>query len=138
MLSSGLLHMIAKSLILWAAIIPLAIANGAFRDAVLVPRLGPAGARFASGLMLSALILALAVISVPWIGRGSAHQYWSIGAVWLVFTVAFEFVFGRFVAKKPWPELIRAYTFENGDIWPLVLVIVAAAPYLAARVRGMI
>ena len=47
-------------------------------------------------------------------------------------TVAFEFFFGRVVAKKSWQELLRAYRFENGDIWPLVLMAVTVSPVAAA------
>ena len=54
---------------------------------------------------------------------------------WLALTIAFEFAFGRLVAKRSWDELFQSYRFEGGDLWPVVLVIVAIAPLLAAKLR---
>jgi hypothetical protein len=60
----------------------------------------------------------------------------ALGGVWLVLTVAFEFVFGRLVMGKSWSALLGAYTFEGGNLWPLVLAVVLLAPPLAAHVIG--
>jgi hypothetical protein len=53
-------------------------------------------------------------------------------------TVLFEFLFGRFVAGKSWEELLQAYNILTGNLWLLVLVVIAVSPYLAARVRGLV
>ncbi len=124
-----------KILLLWAAIIPMAIANGIFRDTVLVRMLGQKRARTFSGLTLCAVILAWAFLTIPWIQLPEPLHYAGVGLVWLTLTVAFEFLFGRFVARKPWPELLRAYRFEDGDIWPLVLAVVALSPSVTAALR---
>ena len=52
-------------------------------------------------------------------------------------TLVFEFSFGRLAQHKTWAELMEAYTFKGGNIWPLVLVATFIAPWLAARVRGL-
>jgi hypothetical protein len=52
--------------------------------------------------------------------------------------VAFEFTFGRLVQGKPWPQLLEAYTFKDGNIWPLVLLVTTLAPWIAARLRKWI
>nr|MBP9944668.1 hypothetical protein [Desulfomicrobium sp.] len=122
-------------LLLWAAIIPMAIANGIFRDAVLVRSLGQKRARTVSGLSLSAVILAWTILTITWVPLPGLMQYAGVGLLWLTLTVAFEFFFGRVVAKKSWQELLRAYRFENGDIWPLVLMAVAVSPVAAALLR---
>jgi hypothetical protein len=127
--------MLIKTLLLWAAIIPMAIANGILRDTVLVRACGPKRARTVSGLSLSAVILAWTFLTTPWLGLPGLRHHAGIGLLWLALTVAFEFLFGRFVARKSWPELLRAYRFEDGDIWPLVLAVVALAPLAAAATR---
>ena len=124
-----------KILLLWAAIIPMAIANGIFRDTVLVRMLGQKRARTFSGLTLSAVILAWTFLTIPWISLPAITNYAGVGLLWLALTVAFEFLFGRLVARKSWPELLRAYRFKDGDIWPLVLAVVALAPLAAAAAR---
>ena len=127
--------MTIRILLLWAAIIPMAIANGILRDAVLVRSLGQKRARTVSGLSLSAVILAWTILTITWVPLPSLVQYAGVGLLWLTLTVAFEFFFGRVVAKKSWQELLRAYRFENGDIWPLVLMAVTVSPVAAAALR---
>ena len=127
--------MTIRILLLWAAIIPMAIANGMFRDTVLVRMFGQKRARTFSGLSLSAVILAWTILTIPWIPLPGLMHYAGVGFLWLALTVVFEFLFGRFVARKSWQELLRAYRFENGDIWPLVLMTVAVSPVAAALLR---
>ena len=127
--------MTIRILLLWAAIIPMAIANGMFRDTVLVRMFGQKRARTFSGLSLSAVILAWTILTIPWIPLPGLMHYAGVGLAWLTLTVAFEFLFGRFAARKTWPELLRAYRFEDGDIWPLVLAVVALSPSVAAALR---
>lgn len=127
--------MTIRILLLWAAIIPMAIANGIFRDTVLVRSLGQKKSRTVSGLSLSAGILAWTILTIPWIPLPGLMQYAGVGLLWLTLTVAFEFLFGRVVTKKSWQELLRAYRFENGDIWPLVLMAVTVSPVAAAALR---
>jgi hypothetical protein len=54
-----------------------------------------------------------------------------------VLTVAFEFGFGHFIAHKPWSELRADYNVLRGRVWILVLITISAAPYIAARLRGL-
>ena len=65
-------------------------------------------------------------------GSFTASQGLYIGVLWLGLTLAFEFTFGRFVQHKSWIELLEAYAFKEGNLWPLVLVVVLLAPLAAA------
>jgi hypothetical protein len=40
------------------------------------------------------------------------------------------------VQHKTWEELWAAYTFADGNLWPLVLVVVLLAPPVMAAWRG--
>lgn len=122
----------------WALILVGAIANGALREAVLVPLWGRPTALVASGLLLSAVVLAVAIVLARWMrlpSRPSAATV-AAGVLWLGLTLAFEFGFGRGVQGRSWSELLQAYSFEGGNLWPLVLLITLAAPSVAAWVRG--
>jgi len=129
--------MFYKVLLLWMAIIPLAIGNGIVREKLLNPRLPPAAARALSGVFLMLLILGFSLLSMPWIGPQQGSRWIDMGALWCAWTLVFEFGFGRFVARKTWRELFKAYTFKGGELWPLVLVVVFLAPWLAASLRGL-
>lgn len=127
-----------KALVVWLGILILAVANGVLREAVLLPVLGKPEALILSGILLSVLILAVAYLALPWFGRMPAARYFAIGLGWLCLTLVFEFTFGRLAQGKPWPELLEAYAFRDGNLWPVVLLITAAAPYIAARIRGWV
>jgi hypothetical protein len=64
--------------------------------------------------------------------------YLLIGILWLILTLVFEFGFGHFLQHKTWPQLLKAYTFQEGNLWPLVLIVTTLAPLLAAYLRGLL
>ena len=87
-----------------------------------------------------------------WMKELSAHQVSSLTAVILFYlytwilvkkwplessrqamTVAFEFLFGHYVANHPLSRLIQDYDLLSGRLWTLVLLAVAAAPYLVYK-----
>ena len=126
-----------RALIIWFALLVVAVVNGAFREALLIPRFGSQAGHIVSTLMLSAAILIVTYLAVPWIQPGSLRGTIAIGVAWLVLTLAFEFGFGR-VRGKAWAELLVDYDVFKGQIWVLVLITTAVAPYLAARARGLL
>ena len=58
----------AKALTIWFVVLVMAIANGTLREAVLIPVLGGVPGLILSGVLLSALILAVVYFSLPWFG----------------------------------------------------------------------
>lgn len=129
-------HALLKSVVVWLAILLVAILNGALRDAALVSLLGPTVARFLSGIILCAVILAAAGLTARWFGTLSPGSRWYIGALWLVLTLAFELTVG-YAQHQSWQKLLDAYTFQGGNLWPLVLVTTFIAPWAGARIRGV-
>jgi len=127
-----------KGGVLWLVILALAILNGAMREKLLVPFLGSYPGLFLSGTILSLCIFIVAYFAAAWYGRLTSRQWLLLGLFWLLLTVVFEFSFGRFVLHKTWVELFAAYSFRGGNIWPVVLVVTGTAPWIAARIRGLI
>ncbi len=130
------LEMAFKALAVWLGILLLAIANGVLREAVLVPAFGHRVGLMLSGILLSGLIFLTAYLMLPWMGRTRVASYLAIGMGWLCLTLVFEFSFGRIVQGVPWSKLLQAYRFKDGNLWPVVLLLTAAAPYAAAKWRG--
>lgn len=124
---------IVKALLIWLVILGVAFLNGGLRELVLAPSLGMAYALVLSGVILSVCILAIAVAAVPRLGPMATHEAFGIGVFWLLLTLLFEFGFGRLVQHKPWRELLEAYTFAGGNVWPIVLLVVVLAPVIARR-----
>jgi hypothetical protein len=125
-----------KATAVWLVILVCAVLNGGLREALLVPSLGEPIALVVSGVLLSVAIVAVSLLLVPRLGRLSTSQCLYVGLLWLCLTLIFEFGFGRLVQHQSWQQLVEAYTFKDGNTWPVVLVVVFVAPLLAVRVRG--
>jgi hypothetical protein len=124
-----------KGIPVWCAILVLAFANAGLREVVLIPRFGSVRSLAASGLVLSALVLAIAYVSLPWLGAVGTRELLAIGLGWLALTLAFDILLGIAQGERLRRQL-DAYLFKRGNLWPLVLLVTASAPYLAAKLRG--
>ena len=120
----------------WLVILALAFANGAFRELLLVPRLGNPWALLLSGLLLCGCVVLVAGWSLGRLPVATTRQALGVGALWLALTLAFEFGFGRLVQGKSWGELLGAYTFAHGNLWPLVLLVILLGPAAAHRLKA--
>ena len=119
----------------WLFILALAAANGALREAVLVPSLGRTGGLLLSGVLLSLIVVIVACFLVRARRGLTVSQGFGIGVFWLVLTLAFELGFGLF-QHKSWADLLGAYTFEDGNLWPVVLLATLLAPPTAALLQA--
>ena len=129
--------LLLMSLLAWLIILGLAIANGALRETVLIPSLGKPSGLVLSGVLLSSLVALVAYGLVRVKQDVTVSQGLLIGILWLSLTLAFEFAFGRYVQHKSWTELLDAYAFKDGNIWPVVLVVTLLAPSVAALFHAM-
>lgn len=128
------LELLTKSVVVWAGILVIAMANGIVRELILVPALGQLSGFIISGLTLSALIVYSAYLALPWLGTRNRSALVVIGLSWLVLTLVFEFSFGLLQGKSL-STLLYSYRFKSGNIWPVVLLITVAAPLIAAKIR---
>jgi len=129
--------LVVKAVVVWLVILGLAFANAALREAVLVPWIGKVRGLTLSGVILSALVLAVAYLSLPWIGAVRVIELLAIGMGWLVFTLSFDLLMGALQGERI-RQQFDAYLFKRGNLWPVVLLITASAPWLAAKFRGWI
>ena len=130
-----MVNVLGRSTVIWFAILAIAIANGAFRQGFLIPRLGDAVGHVVSTMLLSAAVVAVAFLTISWIRPGGTPGAWGIGAYWLALTLAFEFLAGHYLFGTPWPVLLSDYNVLEGRIWPLVLLTTLVAPAVAARIK---
>jgi len=129
--------MATRAFLTWVVLLIGAVANGAFRETFLMPRLGLTRAQAISTLMLCAFIIVLGWVALPGIGPESMLQAAAIGAGWLVLTLAFEFLAGHYLFGKDWSVLMEDYDVRAGRIWVLVLLVTMVTPILTFMQRGM-
>jgi hypothetical protein len=125
-----------KYALAWLAMPIIGIINGTIRQYGYRQALGELRAHqvsTVSGIILFGIcIWAL----TRWWKIQSSAQAIAIGGMWLVLTVAFEFLFGHYVMKHPWSRLLHDYNILEGRIWLLVLLWVTAAPYVFYRLSN--
>lgn len=130
--------MLWRAITVWFGILVLASANGGARQAWLIPRLGEPAARAVSTLVLCALVFLVTWLTISWIHPASTQDAFTIGALWLVLTLAFEFLAGHYLFRQPWEALLEDYDVTRGRIWILALVFVLLTPWLTARLKGLL
>ncbi len=114
----------------------IAILNGAVRELWLVDQFGELRAhQLSSATGIGLLGIYMWAIVRNW-RPGSAVTAITVGLIWLVMTVAFEFLFGFYVRGLPWSQLFHDYNLFAGRVWVLVLAWVAVAPYLFYRLQN--
>src|SRR3989344_5457198 len=132
-----MLGLLLKTVAIWFVILVAAIANAAIREKLLVPAFGSGIALPVSGLLLTVFIFLIAYAFVPLFGGRKNKTYLAIGAVWFFLTLAFEFVFGHFVAGKPWHEILRVFDVSKGDLFVVALCATLVAPWVTAKLRRL-
>jgi hypothetical protein len=126
-----------RAFAVWLVIVVVAMINGGIRQAFISPRTGDTAAHAISTVTLCVAILVLCWISIGWMRPTTARDAWRIGALWVMLTVAFEFLAGHYVFGSPWHRLVADYNIFRGRIWVLVLITTATAPWLVARSRNL-
>jgi len=132
-----ILWLVVKAVIVWLVILGLAFANAALREAVLVPWIGKVRGLTLSGAILSALVLGVAYLTLPWIGAMRVIELFAVGIGWLVFTLSFDLLMGAIQGERI-RQQFDAYLFKRGNLWPVVLLVTAGAPWVAAKLRGWV
>lgn len=122
--------------IAWLGLVALAILNGWVREKIYAPSMSERPAHQVStalGLLIFSgyLFVLTGIWPIP-----SAGQALSIGAFWLLMTLAFEFLFGHYVMGHSWSRLLHDYNLLAGRVWLLVLIWTVVAPYLFFRLRS--
>ena len=122
-----------KILKAWLIILPFMIANGIFRELVVK--------QFVSSQVAEAVSVALGIVILvvltrfllrPLAGKSTA-QLIRASITLVLLTVTFEFLFGHYVDRKSWSDLLANYELWNGRLWPIGLATIAFVPFLWGR-----
>lgn len=130
--------MFARAIVVWFAVLLLAIVNGGAREAWLIPRWGDQIGRVSSTIILCGLVFVVTWLTIGWIRPASSGDALRVGILWAVLTLAFEFLAGHYAFGKPWGVLLEDYDLRRGRIWIAVLVMVLVAPLWTARLKGLL
>src|SRR5512133_2463758 len=118
----------------WGGLVVIAFLNGVLHR-IYERRLGELRSHQVSSLLLLALL-------APWVIRTERRHPLSslsdavrVGLMWSSASVTFEFLFGHYVNKDSWSDLFDAYDVQDGRLWALDVLGIAAAPAAARSWR---
>jgi len=128
--------MILKYTLLWLPMVLIAIVNAVIRDLTYGKHMAELHAHQISTLTAIILFgLYIWLLSLKW-KIESPGEAIIIGLIWIVLTVAFEFLFGHFAMKHPWSKLLADYNIFQGRLWLLILIWVGIAPYIFHKISS--
>lgn len=119
----------------WVGMVVLAIVNGIMRNNTYSHSMSEIAAHQLSTILLILLFGIYIYILTGLFRIHSAAEAFTIGGVWLIMTIIFEFVFGHSMVGHSWSRLLQDYNVLNGRVWILVLVWTFVAPYVFYRLR---
>ena len=126
---------IAKSLLIWLSITPLAILNGVLRESLLLPMFG-AFAYPISGVLLSLCIFIVSYIFIPRLGTANKQTYIQMGLVWVLATLIFETLYGLIMGNSL-IEILEAYNVFTGNLWLFIVIFIGFTPAIIARIKKL-
>lgn len=124
-----------KYVISWIPGIPIAIINGLIRNALYRQFLNELHAHQLSAVSFAVFFGIYVWFIIKWLKLSSSQDALRLGLIWLVLTIAFEFLFGHFVMGNPWSMLFHDYNLLAGRVWVLVLLWIATAPIIFHQAR---
>lgn len=127
--------MFLRYLLAWLPMVVIGILNGALREMTFRKWMSEQRANQVScvtGVVFLGLYIWFLANRWP---LGSGLEALGLGLLWLALTVAFEFLFGHYVAGKAWTLLFRDYNLRAGRLWSLVLLWVMIAPFIFYRLH---
>jgi hypothetical protein len=118
----------------WAGLAVLGVLNG-FGRGLYQGRIGEQRAHQVSTATLVAATVPYAMLVDRRWPTPTARVAAGTGLTWVALTTAFEFGFGRYLAKQSWRTLLADYDLRRGRMWPLALAATGAAPAAARALR---
>lgn len=127
-----------RAIAVWLLLMLIESVHGVLRTTLLVPRVGDLAARQIGVFTGSLLMLAVTYLSLGWLRLDWPRLRFVAGIVWVLLTLAFEVVLGRFVLGYPWSRLAADYNLARGGLMGLGLLVLLFAPSIAyaAAARG--
>jgi len=122
-------------MVAWLGMVVLAVFNGLVRDKFYPQSMSALSAHQLSTFIAINLFGIYTWALTRFIPIQSTRQAFTIGSIWFIMTVLFEFVFGHYIAGHSWARLWMDYNIMAGRVWVLLLIWTFMAPYVFYRIR---
>lgn len=107
--------------------------HGIARNLWLAPLVGDFRARQICVFTGAALLFAITYWRFDWLGARTRSRQFAVGGLWVILTLTFELMLGRYVAGRPWTEVTADLRIWEGGLLPLGLLFLLLCPWLVGR-----
>lgn len=128
----------AKAIAVFVLIAIAETLHGMLRMKYLNRPLGDRRARQLGVLTGSLLIVLISWFLVPWIGPRTVADTFLIGGLWLVLMLSFDIGLGRYVFHASWSRILREFDPRQGGFLALGMLVLFLAPFVVAKVLGLL
>jgi hypothetical protein len=122
-------------LAVWLVFITVESVLGTLRVLFLEPRIGVEAAQRIGLVTGAAALLIVTYLLIVWMRVKGRAALLGVGALWLVFTFAFEMVVGR-LRGRSWQSLLTDYDIARGGLMSIAMLLLLFAPMIAAGLRN--
>jgi len=106
--------MLLRALTIWCVIALVEVLQGVVRVRLLNRRVGDHRARQIGVVTGSILILAIAWLTLPWLGATTQLELLGVGLLWMLLMLALDVAFGRWVFRFSWQRIARDFDPRQG------------------------
>ena len=125
----------AFAFVSWFILMVLAIVNAVIRQGFYVDHMNDLQAHQLSTFTLMVIIVVFTYLLLRFSGfELTQSQALTMGVVWLILTVAFEFIAGHYLFGNSWSTLLADYNVLKGRVWVLIPLTVLLAPSFIRRI----
>jgi hypothetical protein len=132
-MTENLNKVLVRGFTVWLIIILAESLHGIVRVMLLEPTFGDFKARQIAVFSGMAIILTISFLCFGWLRTKDNLQLFIIGVLWLILTLSFEILLGRFVMNLTWERILSDYNILNGGFLPIGLVVLTFAPLIAKK-----
>ena len=125
-----------RTTLAWMLIMLAETIHGAVREVFIAPVLGDLRARQLGVLVGCIIVFAVAWLTARWMAARTRRLQITAGMLWVLLTLAFEFLLGRALGFG-WDRMLEDYNPARGGLMLLGLAFMGIAPMLAARLRRL-
>lgn len=119
-----------NTFLFWLPMVFIGMANGIFRQLVLLNFLGELSARQMSSILLVILLSLYVWLVYPRLRITSTRNAFQVGCTWMFLTFIFETLLGYFISHLSVQQIFSEYNVLEGKFWPLVLLALLFLPVM--------
>ena len=127
---------VGRAVLAFALIAALETLQGIARTVWLLPAVGDLRARQLAIIVALAIVFGVALLTARWLGAPGTRRRLAVGALWLALMVGFDVAVGRALGFS-WARIAADFDPRAGGLLGLAMLPIFAAPWLAARWRGL-